>query len=48
VAWAELVFTIFIGILLAIAISLVALVINIKYGSFFKKRKKKVEEFEQG
>lgn len=48
VAWAELVFTIFIGILLAIAISLVALVINIKYGSFFKKRKKKLEEFEQG
>jgi len=48
VAWAELVFTIFIGILLAVAISLVALVINIKYGSFFKKRKKKVEEFEQG
>ncbi|MDH5447596.1 MAG: DUF373 family protein [Candidatus Bathyarchaeota archaeon] len=47
VAWAELVFTIFIGILLAIATSLVALVINIKYGSFFKKRKKKVEEFEQ-
>ncbi len=44
---AELVFTIFIGILLAIAMSLIALVINIKYGSFFKKRQKKVEEFEQ-
>jgi len=44
---AELVFTIFIGILLAIAASLVALIINIKYGSFFKKRKKEVEEFEQ-
>ncbi len=44
---AELVFTIFIGILLAIATSLVALVINIRYGGFFKKRKKKVEEFEQ-
>lgn len=45
--WTELVFSIFIGILLAIAASLVALVINIKYGSFFKKRKQKIEEFEQ-
>jgi putative membrane protein len=42
----ELVFTIFIGILLAIAASLIALVINIKYGSFFKRRRE-VEEFEQ-
>lgn len=42
----ELVFTIFVGILLAIAASLVALVINVKYGGFFKKRKK-VEEFGQ-
>jgi putative membrane protein len=43
----ELVFAIFIGILFAIASSLVALVINLRYGSFFKRRKKKVEEFEQ-
>jgi putative membrane protein len=42
----ELVFTIFIGILLAIAASLIALVVNIKYGGFFKKRRR-VEEFEQ-
>jgi len=42
----ELVFTIFIGILLAIAASLIAFVINIKYGSFFK-RQKEIEEFEQ-
>ena len=42
----ELVFTIFIGILLAIAASLTALVINLKYGSFFKRRRE-VEEFEQ-
>lgn len=42
----ELVFTIFIGILLAIAASLIALVINIKYGSFFKRRRED-EEFEQ-
>lgn len=47
VGWAELVFTIIIGILLTIAMSLIALVINIKYGNFFKKRKRKVEEFEQ-
>ncbi|MFP3985393.1 MAG: DUF373 family protein [Candidatus Bathyarchaeia archaeon] len=45
---AELVFTIFIGILLAIAVSLVAFIINLKYGGFFKKRGKRVEEFEQG
>ncbi len=44
---AELVFTIVIGILLAIAMSLIAFVINMKYGSFFKKRQKKVEEFDQ-
>ncbi len=43
----ELVFAIFIGILFAIASSLVALVINLRYGSFFKRRKKKIEEFEQ-
>ena len=43
----ELVFTIVIGILLAIAMSLIAFLINIKYGKFFKKRKEKVEEFEQ-
>ncbi len=43
----ELVFAIFIGILFAIASSLVALVINLRYGSFFKRRKKKLEEFEQ-
>lgn len=42
-----LTFSIFIGILLAVASSLLALVVNLKYGSFFKKRKKKVEEFEQ-
>jgi putative membrane protein len=42
----ELVFMIFIGILLAIAASLIALVVNMKYGSFFK-RQKEVEEFEQ-
>jgi len=42
----ELVFTIFIGILLAIAASLIALVINMRYGRFFK-RQKEVEEFEQ-
>lgn len=42
----ELVFTIFIGILLAIAASLTALVINMKYGSFFKRRRED-EEFEQ-
>jgi len=42
----ELAFAIIIGVLLAIATSLIALVINLKYGSFFK-RKKKVEEFEQ-
>jgi putative membrane protein len=42
----ELVFTIFIGILLAIAASLIALVINVKYGDFFKRRRE-VEEFEQ-
>ncbi|UCE96935.1 MAG: DUF373 family protein [Candidatus Bathyarchaeota archaeon] len=42
----ELTFAIIIGILLAIATSLVTLVINLKYGSFFKKRKKKVEDFE--
>jgi len=42
----ELVFTIFIGILLAIAASLIALVINIKYGSFFRRRRED-EEFEQ-
>ncbi|UCG35997.1 MAG: DUF373 family protein [Candidatus Bathyarchaeota archaeon] len=44
---AELVFTIFIGIMLAIAMTLVAFLINIKYGSFFKKRKEKIEEFDQ-
>lgn len=43
----ELVFAIFIGILFAIATSLVALVINLRYGSFFKKRRKRTEEFEQ-
>jgi len=43
---AELVFTIIIGVLLAIATSLISLVINLRYGSFFK-RKKKVEEFQQ-
>lgn len=43
----ELVFAIFIGILFAIASSLVALVINLRYGSFFKRRKKRIEEFEQ-
>ncbi len=43
----ELVFAIFIGILFAIATSLVALVINLRYGSFFKRRKKRTEEFEQ-
>ncbi len=42
-----LTFSIFIGILLAVASSLLALVVNLKYGDFFKKRKKKVEEFEQ-
>jgi len=42
----ELAFAIIIGVLLAIATSLIALVINLKYGSFFK-RKKKIEEFEQ-
>lgn len=42
----ELVFALLIGILLAIAASLIALVINIKYGTFFKKRQKR-EEFEQ-
>jgi len=46
--WAELVFTIFIGILLAIATSLIAIVISIKYGGFFKKRKKKVQDLQQG
>jgi putative membrane protein len=44
---AELVFSMLIGILLAIATSLMALVINIKYRAFFRKRKKRVEEFEQ-
>jgi putative membrane protein len=44
---AELVFSIFIGILLAIATSLMAFVINIKYRAFFRKRKERVEEFEQ-
>jgi len=44
----ELVFTIFIGILLAIAAALVALAAHMKYRGFFKKRKKKIEEFEQG
>lgn len=44
----ELVFTIFIGILLAIAASLVSLAAHMKYRGFFKKRKKKIEEFEQG
>lgn len=51
VGWArahELVFTIFIGILLTIAASLVALATHMKYRGFFKKRKKKIEEFEQG
>jgi len=51
VGWArahELVFTIFIGILLTIAASLVALAVHMKYRGFFKKRKKKIEEFEQG
>lgn len=48
VGWAELVFTIFIGILLAIATSLIAIVINIKYSGFFKKSKKRVQDFEQG
>jgi putative membrane protein len=43
----ELVFTIFVGILLAIATTLVTFVINIKYGGFFKKRQKKIEEFQQ-
>lgn len=43
----ELVFSIFIGILLAIAASLVALAIHMKYRSFFKKRKKHVEDFGQ-
>ena len=47
VEWTELVFSIFIGILLAIAMSLIAFVINMRYGTFFKKRKKKAEEFEQ-
>jgi putative membrane protein len=42
----ELVFTILIGILLAIAASLIALVVNMKYGRFFK-RQKRAEEFEQ-
>jgi putative membrane protein len=40
----ELVFSIFIGILLAIAASLVALATHMKYRSFFKKRKKHIEE----
>ena len=44
----ELVFTMFIGILVAVAGSLSALAVHRKYRSFFKKRKKKVEEFEQG
>ncbi len=44
---AELLFTIFIGILLAVAMTLIVFVINIKYGSFFRKKQKKVEEFEQ-
>ena len=44
----ELVYKILIGILLAIAASLVALVIHMKYRGFFKKRKKKVEDFEEG
>ena len=42
-----LVFTIFIGVLLAIATTLVAFVINMKYGNFFKRKQKKVEEFGQ-
>lgn len=42
----ELAFTIIIGILLAIAMSLIAFIINRRYGGFFKKRKEKVEEFE--
>ena len=44
---AELVFSILIGILLAIATSLMAFVINRKYRAFFRKRKERVEEFEQ-
>jgi putative membrane protein len=44
----ELAFAIIIGVLLTIAMSLITLVINLKYRGFFKKRKEKVEEFEQG
>ncbi len=44
----ELIFTIFIGILIAIASSLLALVANIRYGTFFKKSDRDVEEFSQG
>ena len=44
----ELVFKILIGILLAIAASLVAIVLHMRYRGFFKKRKKKVEDFEEG
>lgn len=40
----QLIFTIFIGILLAVASTLVALAANMKYGRFFTKRKRKVEE----
>ncbi|MCW3982290.1 MAG: DUF373 family protein [Candidatus Bathyarchaeota archaeon] len=46
--WTKLAFTIVIGILLAIAASLMSLVINRRHGTFFKRRKKKLEEFEQG
>ncbi len=45
--WTKLAFTIVIGILLAIAASLTSLVINRRYGPFFKRRKKKLEEFAQ-
>lgn len=48
VGWTKLAFTIVIGILLAIAASLMSLVINRRHGAFFKRRKKKLEEFEQG
>jgi hypothetical protein len=44
----ELVFSIFIGILIAIAASLVALAVHVKYRSFFKRKKGIEEEFKQG
>lgn len=42
-----LVFTIFTGILLAIATTLVVFVINMRYGGFFRRRQRKAEEFAQ-